>query len=101
MKHRYLKNVVTLQLDGDKCTGCGMCIAVCPHDVLEFHGKKVRIRDRDACIECGACAKNCPFAAVTVNAGVGCASAIIRGALTNSEPTCGCSSTKGGDGCCC
>lgn len=99
MKHRYLKNVVTLQLDENRCTGCGMCMEVCPHDVLEFRGRHVQIRDRDACIECGACARNCSFSAITVNAGVGCASAIIRGALTNSEPTCGCS-TDGNDCCC-
>ncbi|HBL24929.1 MAG TPA: ferredoxin [Deltaproteobacteria bacterium] len=100
MKHQYLKNVVTLQLDENRCTGCGMCIEVCPHEVLEFHGKRVQIRDRDACIECGACARNCSFSAITVNAGVGCASAIIRGALRNGEPTCGCS-TDGNDSCCC
>ena len=99
MKHQYLKNVVTLQLDENRCTGCGMCIEVCPHEVLEFQGKHVQIRDRDACIECGACARNCSFSAIAVNAGVGCASAIIRGALTNSEPTCGCS-TDGNNRCC-
>ena len=26
----YLKNVVTLQLDQEKCTGCGTCLEVCP-----------------------------------------------------------------------
>ncbi len=29
MKYRYLKNVVTLQMEQDKCSGCGMCIQVC------------------------------------------------------------------------
>jgi len=88
MKQRYLKNVVTLQLDEDKCTGCGMCTEVCPHEVLELSGKKARIRDRDACMECGACAKNCSFGAISVNAGVGCAYAIIKGSLTGTEPDC-------------
>jgi ferredoxin len=100
MKHRYLKNVVTLQLDEDKCTGCGICIDVCPHGVLEMNMKKVRIIDRDACMECGACAKNCSFSAISVNSGVGCAYALIRGALTNSEPSCGCSSDGSGGSCC-
>ncbi|HLZ20448.1 MAG TPA: 4Fe-4S binding protein, partial [Smithellaceae bacterium] len=35
----YLKNVTTLQLDGQKCTGCGMCLDVCPHNVLGMNGK--------------------------------------------------------------
>ena len=30
----YLKNVVTLELDPEKCSGCGTCLEVCPHGVL-------------------------------------------------------------------
>lgn len=93
MKLRYLKNVVTLQLDDDKCTGCGTCLNVCPHGVLESTGKKVKIADRDGCMECGACAANCSFNAITVNAGVGCAAAIIKGSLTGREPSCDCGGT--------
>jgi ferredoxin len=92
MKDHYLKNVTTLMLDEGKCAGCGMCTDVCPHGVLEAVGRKVRIRDRDGCMECGACAMNCLSGAMTVEAGVGCAYAIIKGSLTGSEPTCGCSS---------
>ena len=33
----YLKNVVTLQLDEIKCTGCGMCLDVCPHEVFKMN----------------------------------------------------------------
>ncbi|MGW8312900.1 MAG: mercury methylation ferredoxin HgcB [Desulfuromonadales bacterium] len=87
---RYLENVVSLQLDVDKCIGCGMCPNVCPHGVLEIENRKARITDRDACIECGACAGNCPVEALTVKAGVGCASAIIHGWLTGEEPSCDC-----------
>jgi len=93
----YLKNVVTLNLDSDKCTSCGICLDVCPREVLAQKEKQIVIQDRDACIECGACALNCPFQAIKVRAGVGCAAAIIRGGLTGSEPTCGCGE---GGGCC-
>jgi NAD-dependent dihydropyrimidine dehydrogenase PreA subunit len=34
----YLKDVVTLQLDENKCTGCGMCLEVCPHEVFKITG---------------------------------------------------------------
>lgn len=98
MKHRYLKNVVTLKLYTEKCTGCGRCLEVCPHDVFEMKYKKAAILNRDSCIECGACVKNCPFHALEVNPGVGCASAIIRGWLIGSEPSCDCSGN--GSGCC-
>ena len=78
---RYLKDVVTLQLNEGKCTGCGMCTVVCPHAVFEIRDKKARVADRDACMECGACAMNCPEEAIAVQAGVGCAAGILSSAL--------------------
>ena len=75
---KYLKDVVTLQLDTEKCTGCGMCLTVCPQRVFQKSGSKVAIIDRDACMECGACALNCPTSAIKVDAGVGCASGLIN-----------------------
>lgn len=98
MKHKYLRNVVTLKLDIEKCKGCGMCTNVCPHGVFIIDSEKAAIADRDACMECGACEKNCPFAAIEVKSGVGCAAAVINGLLTGSEPVCGCSGSS--DGCC-
>ena len=87
---RYLENVVTLQLDKETCNGCGMCANVCPHAVFSIQEKKAIITDKDACIECGACAVNCPVNAITVRTGVGCATAVIMGALgKKSECSCG------------
>ncbi len=97
MKLRYLKNVATLRLSVEKCIGCGRCAEVCPHRVFIVNEKKAKIEDRDRCMECGACAENCPANAITVDAGVGCASAVIMGWLTGSEPSCDCS---GGEECC-
>ncbi len=87
---RYLQNVVTLELDQQKCIGCGMCTIVCPHGVLVIDHRKAHIVDRDLCMECGACAKNCPVEALSVKAGVGCASAIIYSWVTGEEPSCDC-----------
>ena len=98
MKHKYLKDTATLELNQVKCVGCGMCVKVCPHHVLSVIDKKVKIIDKDACMECGACALNCPFSALSVKPGVGCAAAIIKGFLTGSEPSCDCSDS--GNGCC-
>jgi ferredoxin len=85
---RYLNDVVTLTLDEETCNGCGICVDVCPHAVFAVVEKKARIIDRDACMECGACALNCPVAALSVRAGVGCAAALINGALGGGEASC-------------
>jgi NAD-dependent dihydropyrimidine dehydrogenase PreA subunit len=91
---QYIKNVVTLKLDADLCTGCGLCLMVCPHAVFEISNRKARIMDIDNCMECGACALNCQSGAITVKSGVGCAAGILNGILSNSEPSCDCSVRK-------
>lgn len=93
MELRHLKNVATLNLDQEQCTGCGRCIEVCPHQVLQLD-TKASIRDINRCMECGACAVNCPFSAITVKKGVGCSVAIIKGWINKSEPNCDCGSSK-------
>ena len=87
---QYLRNTVTLKLDTNRCTGCGLCTIVCPHAVFEIMNRKARIIDPDDCMECGACARNCQFGAISVKTGVGCAAGILNGILTNSEPSCDC-----------
>jgi ferredoxin len=91
---KYLSNVVTLQLDSDACTGCGMCVTVCPHAVFAIHGGKAEMQDRNACMECGACARNCPAEAITVRSGVGCAAGVMLSRLGKKGDCCG------GTGCC-
>jgi len=89
-KLAYLKNVVSLRLDQEKCTGCGVCLIVCPHAVFRLENGHASIKNRDACMECGACAQNCSANAVTVQAGVGCAAAIINAALGKDSSACCC-----------
>ena len=97
MKHKYLKNVTTLEYNAEKCVGCGRCTEVCPHgvfdmaDITEQSSVTAYIVDKDSCMECGACVMNCPAKAIDVNAGTGCAAAIIQSWFTGKEPTCGCS----------
>ncbi len=96
---KYLADVASIELTPEKCTGCGICLEVCPHDVIKLENKKAVIVDRDLCMECGACAMNCQFGAISVDKGVGCAAALINSMITGGEPTCGCSDNK--DGACC
>jgi len=104
----YLKDVVTLRLDQEKCVGCGICVTVCPHAVLRpvdggrkiggslEAGRKVEIGDRDACMECGACSRNCPVKAVTVSTGVGCAAAVINSFFGRKNASCCCTIESNG-----
>jgi ferredoxin len=86
----YLRDVVTLTLDQEKCMGCGTCLFVCPHAVLSLTDGKVEIANRDACMECGACARNCPAEALDVRSGVGCAAAVINAMLGRKKSSCCC-----------
>jgi NAD-dependent dihydropyrimidine dehydrogenase PreA subunit len=88
----YLRQVVTLELDVDKCVGCGMCTLVCPHSVFEMGDSKAAVVDQDACMECGACSRNCPVEAISVRSGVGCAAAVLTGLLRGGEASCDCCS---------
>ncbi len=92
---KYLANVTTLQYIPEKCQGCGRCVEVCPQAVFEMKDRRAVVTDRDRCMECGACARNCEFGAISVNAGVGCAAAIINSIINGGPPTCDCSGETG------
>lgn len=74
---KYIDKYVTLELDEEKCVGCALCFTVCPHRVFEMKDRKSFIKDKNKCMECGACMSNCPVCAIKVEAGVGCAVAIL------------------------
>jgi ferredoxin len=100
---KYLHDVASITVNQDKCTGCGMCIEVCPRNVIAIKERKAFVFDKDACLECGACAKNCAFDAITGDFGVGCAAAMINGLLRFGDPdkgTCDCEGSSGSTGCC-
>ena len=83
--------VNTLVYDPQLCNGCAMCVAVCPHAVFEMDGRKAVLVRPSACMECGACRKNCILDAISVESGVGCASAMIQAALLGrKEVSCDC-----------
>lgn len=87
----YLKDVVTLDLNEEKCFGCGKCSQVCPQAVISANGAgSAWIQHRDACMEYGVCSRNCPTVVFSVQTGVGCATAVINSMLGRSDaPCCG------------
>ncbi len=86
MFNSYKEN--TLMFFPEKCSGCGVCWTVCPHDVFRRNGHKAEVVDYEACMECGACAINCPAEAIMVQSGASCVAGMIRAALTGRKDVC-------------
>jgi len=48
-------------VDEEVCTGCGICVEVCPYEARELNEKKKVARVIEAlCMGCGACISACP-----------------------------------------
>ena len=60
-------------IDKDRCKGCGLCVIVCPKNVLEMSGEvsakgyfpAYQARPED-CIYCALCCTMCPDVAITI-----------------------------------
>jgi NAD-dependent dihydropyrimidine dehydrogenase PreA subunit len=48
----------------DKCSGCGVCIEVCPVDAIKIQNQKAVVGDE--CVECGVCVNECPNEAIEI-----------------------------------
>jgi len=54
-----------IQIILEKCTGCTLCVKVCPFDAIRMIDKKATI-DLDKCNLCGACLDACKFKAILI-----------------------------------
>jgi len=53
-----------IQVDSERCTGCGDCVADCPAGAISlFDGRAVI--DAGLCRDCGACVDTCPSGAIS------------------------------------
>ncbi len=53
-----------LNINKDKCTGCGLCVKVCPFDAMKLIDEKAFATE--SCTLCGACIKVCPVDALFI-----------------------------------
>ena len=62
--------VPQIALSQEVCSGCGVCVAVCPYDALKLvksDGGRATVMDIIKCKRCGLCVSACPSGAVTIN----------------------------------
>jgi 2-oxoglutarate ferredoxin oxidoreductase subunit delta len=61
-----------INIDSERCKGCGLCLAVCPKQTISISAKSNRQgyfpaeTDNCECTGCGVCALICPDAAIEV-----------------------------------
>jgi 2-oxoglutarate ferredoxin oxidoreductase subunit delta len=63
-----------IEINADKCKGCGLCISFCPQKLIRFSEKfntkgyhPAEFHDpQKRCIACGFCYQMCPDTAITV-----------------------------------
>ena len=53
-----------INVDTEKCTGCGICERICPFAAVTIVDKIAIIGDE--CTLCGACVPQCPEGAITI-----------------------------------
>lgn len=58
------RNRVTPDIDQERCTGCGDCVAACPAGVLVLKSGHAVLAHPDDCHYCGDCEELCPIGAI-------------------------------------
>jgi len=53
----------------EKCSGCGLCVSLCPYKALSIElNERTSIKlDAKACMGCGICVSICPSEVITIN----------------------------------
>lgn len=58
------------EVDQDKCSGCGICVPLCPYSAIKLREKEEKLRaaiDIAQCKGCGVCTSACPSGAITLH----------------------------------
>ncbi len=63
---KFCKELISISIDQERCTGCGACLRVCPSEAIKGERKKVHHLDKERCIKCKACYEACRFDAILI-----------------------------------
>ncbi len=55
---------MSIQIDHEKCTGCGACVEACPYGAISLENGVAKVGD--ACVLCGICVENCEAGAILI-----------------------------------
>jgi len=56
----------SVEVNAEKCVGCGECVDVCPVEVYELQDEKSVPVNEDECLGCESCIEVCEEGAITV-----------------------------------
>jgi NAD-dependent dihydropyrimidine dehydrogenase PreA subunit len=55
-----------VEVDSEKCIGCGECVDICPEDVYELQDEKSVPVNEEDCVGCESCVEVCEQDAITI-----------------------------------
>ncbi len=61
------RSLIRYSIDKKLCTGCGLCLKVCPHNAISGAKKQPHAIVEEKCAKCGICKDRCPFHVISVS----------------------------------
>lgn len=55
-----------VEIDQDRCKGCGKCVSICPKSLIKVVDRKAVVAEPDRCDGLAGCIHRCPEGAITI-----------------------------------